>query len=130
MLVEYSWKPSSTFINAVRYAVHALCLEDVPGVLTIEKLTQPGVMGDAYFDGVDEYTVRVTSEDLGTIFHELVHVMQYANYELEVYGEGNAYWKGQTLEGLSYDTCPWEIEAYHIEQVLLKCFNAQSEKNS
>jgi hypothetical protein len=130
MLVEYSWKPSSTFKNAVRYAVHALCLEDVPGVLTIENLTQPGVMGDAYFDGVDEYTVRVTSEDLGTIFHELVHVMQYANYELEVYGEGNAYWKGQTLEGLTYATCPWEIEAYHIEQVLLKCFNAQSEKNS
>ena len=117
-------------MGAVEYGLHALCLEDTQGTLTIEKVPQALILGDAYFDGIDEYTIRVTTEDLATIFHELTHVMQYANYELEVYNVGNAYWKGETLKGLSYEESPWEIEANHIEQVLLKCFKRHTEKSS
>ena len=92
---------------------------------------------DAYHCCVEkgEHEIEIQSglieEDfVSAIFHEMVHVMQYANYELEVYGEGHGYWQGQTIKGLTYETSPWEIEAYHIEQILLKCFNAQREKNS
>lgn len=125
-----NWLPSLEFIRAVEYGLHALCLENYKGDLLIEKVDQEGVLGDAIFDGVDEFHIRVTSEDLATIFHELVHVMQFANYELEVYDEGHGYWKGETLEGLTYENSPWEIEAHHIEQVLLKCFELHRQKSS
>ena len=118
MEVRYpDWLPSLKFLGAVEYGLHALCLEDVPGTLTIEKVPQALILGDAYFDGIDDYVIRVTTEDLSTIFHELTHIMQYANYELEVYNEGHGYWKGETLDGLTYENSPWEIEAHHIEKV-------------
>lgn len=130
MQVQYDWNPSTRFVQAVEYGIHALCLEEEQGTLSIEKVPQALILGDAYFDGVDEYTIRVTTEDLATIFHELTHIMQYSKYELEVYNVGNAYWKGETLKGLSYEESPWEIEANHIEQVLLKCFKRHTEKSS
>lgn len=124
------WTPSLEFLHAVEYGLYALCLEATEGTLTIEKVEQEGVLGDAYFDGLDEYTVRLTTEDLSTLFHELTHVMQYSLYELEVYNEGHGYWKGETLTGLTYEDCPWEVEAYHMEQVLLKCFELHKQKSS
>lgn len=126
------WTPPKMFRDAVQYAIDAMCLEEIPGTLTIECKSKTGkeMLGDSYYDGIDEYTIRLWTLDLSTLFHEMVHVMQYANYELEVYGEGHGYWQGQTIKGLTYETSPWEIEAYHIEQILLKCFNAQREKNS
>ena len=131
MEVRYpDWLPSLKFMHAVEYGLHALCLEDVHGTLRIEKVPQALILGDAYFDGIDEYTIRVTTEDLATLFHELVHIMQYSLYELEVYQEGNAYWKGEMMEGLSYEESPWELEAHHIEKVLLKCFELHRQKSS
>jgi hypothetical protein len=124
------WLPSLKFMGAVEYGLHALCLEDVHGTLKIERVPQALILGDAYFDGIDEYTIRVTTEDLATLFHELVHIMQYSLYELEVYQEGNAYWKGEMMEGLSYEESPWELEAHHIEKVLLKCFELHRQKSS
>ena len=117
------WLPSLKFMSAVEYGLHALCLDETPGTLYIEKVPQALILGDAYFDGVDEYTIRVTTEDLATLFHELTHVMQYSLYELEVYKEGHAYWKGEVVEGLTYEKSPWEVEAHHIEKILLKCFS-------
>lgn len=123
MEVRYpDWLPSLKFMGAVEYALHALCLEEIPGTLTIEKIPQALILGDAYFDGLDEYSIRVTTEDLATLFHEMTHVMQFSLYELEVYKEGHAYWKGEMLENLTYENSPWEIEAYHIEKILLNCF--------
>jgi hypothetical protein len=124
------WLPSLKFMGAVEYGLNALCLEDVHGTLKIERVPQALILGDAYFDGIDEYTIRVTTEDLATLFHELVHIMQYSLYELEVYQEGNAYWKGEMMEGLSYEESPWELEAHHIEKVLLKCFELHRQKSS
>ena len=117
-------------MHAVEYGMYCLMLEDTPGTLTIEKVPQALILGDAYFDGIDEYSIRVTTEDLATVFHELVHIMQYSLYELEVYKEGHAYWKGQMLEGLTYEESPWEREAHHIEQVLLRSFKIHQQKNS
>ena len=54
--------------------------------------------------------------------HEMVHVMQSANYELELYGEGHGYWQGEVVKGLTYETSPWEIEATRLESILVKNF--------
>lgn len=126
------WRPSRQFTNALEYGINALCLEKVEGNLLIEKVdTEHSVpLGDCMFDGLDDYHIRLTSLDVGVLFHELVHVMQYANYELEIYEEGHGYWKGKVLKGLSYEESPWEVEAYHIEQILLKCFELHTQKSS
>lgn len=125
------WKPTEEFYDAVEYGIHALCLEEIPGELTIELLSgYSDALGDSYFDGVDEYTIRLSRADIPTLFHELVHVMQYANYELEVYKEGHAFWKDSTVEGLTYEESPWEIEAFHMEQVLERCFRLHRQESS
>ena len=124
-------KPTEEFYQAVEYGIHALCLEEVPGELTIEWVSgYSDSLGDCMFDGIDEYHIRLTSYDIGTLFHELTHVMQYSNYELEVYKEGHGYWQGKMHEGLTYDESPWEVEAYHMEQVLLRCFEVHRQKSS
>lgn len=129
MEVWYEFKATEEFYEAVEYGMHALCLEDVPGGLTIELVSGNSLpLGDSYFDGVDEYHIRLTTFDTSTLFHELVHVMQYANYELEVYNEGHGFWQGRTLEGLTYEESPWEVEAFHMEQVLERCFRAHRQK--
>lgn len=126
-----SWKPSEEFYDAVEYGIHALCLEEIPGELTIELVSgNPVTLGDSYFDGIDEYSIRLTKPDISTLFHELVHVMQYANYELEVYKEGHGFWQGKTLEGLTYEESPWEIEAYHMEKALYRCFRQHLKETS
>lgn len=125
------WHPKQELKDAVEYGMHALCLDEMPGRLIIEKqFDKTDRLGDSYFDGIDDYSIRLWQDDPATVFHELTHIMQYANYELEVYDEGHGYWKGETVEGLSYEESPWEIEAHHIEQVLLKCFEAFNEKSS
>lgn len=125
------WKPTESFYEAVDYGIHALCLEEIPGELTIELVSDyPDAIGDCYFDGIDSYHIRLSSPDISTLFHEMTHVMQYANYELEVYREGYGYWQGKMHEGLSYYDSPWEVEAFHMEQVLTRCFEAQQKKSS
>ena len=126
------WLPDRRFLQALEYGIHALCLERVDGQLTIERVQSEHEvpLGDCMFDGIDDYHIRLTTMDVGVLLHELVHVMQYANYELEVYDEGHGYWQGKTLMGLTYEDSPWEIEAHHIEQILLRCFDATTEKSS
>lgn len=111
--------------DAVMFCRDVLLLAEVPGTLTIkifEPIEGQDHYGDCTFDGVDEYEVRLWDQSLETIMHEMVHVMQSANYELELYSEGRAYWQGQMVEGLTYDTSPWEIEATRLESILVKNF--------
>jgi hypothetical protein len=111
--------------DAIMFCRDVLLLSDVPGRLIV-KIFQPlegqDHCGDCVFDGVDEYEMRLWDQSLETIMHEMVHVMQCANYELELYGEGKAYWQGQMVDGLTYDTSPWEIEATYLESILVKNF--------
>ena len=110
--------------SAISYAIDALLLDEVPGTLVV-KIFQPleqDTYGDSTFDGVDEYEIRLWSQDLETVMHEMVHIMQCANYELELYGEGHAYWQGVIVQGLSYDDSPWEIEASRLESILVRNF--------
>ena len=118
------WTPSEETMKAVDFGIHALCLDQIPEDLFVTKETDPrsGVVADCYHDGLDEYEVRLWAEDTSSILHELVHVMQYANYELEVYSEGKAYWQGQMYDNLTYVESPWEIEAFRLETILLESF--------
>lgn len=110
--------------GAIDFCRDVLLLDDIPGTLEV-KIFQPleqDTYGDSTFDGVDEYEIRLWSQDLETVMHEMVHIMQCANYELELYGEGHAYWQGSIVQGLSYEESPWEIEASRLESILVKNF--------
>lgn len=110
--------------RAIDFCRDVLLLDDIPGRLIVKvfKPLEQDTYGDSTFDGVDEYEIRLWSQDLETVMHEMVHIMQCANYELELYGEGHAYWQGTIIQGLSYEESPWEIEASRLESILVKNF--------
>lgn len=54
-----------------------------------------------------------------TLFHEMIHVKQYAEGRLEQ----NGVWLGEKID-CAYDEMPWEIEAHEMESVMVKQFNA------
>lgn len=130
--VYLDWSPSQEIKQAVEYGIHALCLDTIPGELFISKESESreGVVADCYHDGLDEYEIRLWTEDISAILHEIVHVMQYANYELEMYSEGRGYWQGKMYENLTYEESPWEIEAFRLEEILVKNFKAEKEHSS
>ena len=59
-------------------------------------------------------------EILRTIFHELVHVKQYIAGELTSEGEIMR-WNGTVYIG-AYELLPWEVEAFELEEVMMKSF--------
>jgi hypothetical protein len=55
-----------------------------------------------------------------TLFHELAHVKQYTSGHRE---EGMAnFWMGNSFYG-PYENLPWEVEAFEIEEKIMKAFN-------
>jgi len=56
-------------------------------------------------------------EMIVTLFHEMVHVKQYAEGRLEQVGV----WLGQKYD-CDYVDLPWEVEAHEIEQVMMEKF--------
>lgn len=59
---------------------------------------------------------------LTTIFHEMVHVMQYAKgYMKDKNSEGTkVYWKGYDYSNYPYSKQPWERQAFRMQEILLK----------
>lgn len=56
-------------------------------------------------------------EMIVTLFHELVHVQQYASGRLEHGGK----WLGKVYD-CAYIELPWEIEAHKLEGVMMEKF--------
>jgi hypothetical protein len=56
-------------------------------------------------------------EMIVTLFHEMIHVKQYADGRLEQVGV----WLGKKYE-CAYDQLPWEIEAHEMEKVMMEKF--------
>ena len=58
---------------------------------------------------------------LSTLAHEMVHIKQYINGELN---DGMTLWKGKKVDSdkMDYWLHPWEIEAFGVEQGLLYKF--------
>lgn len=70
----------------------------------------------------DEITItiakRLSPENvIRTIFHELVHVKQYETGRLEF----GMIWEGK-IYTCDYDSRPWEIEAFELEEYMIKSF--------
>lgn len=80
----------------------------------------------SYGDCIDlnhEIVVRVSKQShwLKTLFHELVHVKQYINDELEL-EQDFAMWKGRLYKSdeTEYWDSPWEVEARKKEEKLYR----------
>ena len=78
------YEQQETLDSVIYWGLKALCLEELDATLTITNmmgiLEDSGRDADMYFDGVDEFHMRVWTLDEAVIFHELVHMMQYARY--------------------------------------------------
>ena len=62
-----------------------------------------------------------------TLFHELTHVRQYANVDLDDIDDNTCWWKGHQYRGTFEDTeskdywnAPWEVEARYLGEKLRK----------
>ena len=64
---------------------------------------------------------RLKGDDFITcVLHELVHVKQQFKGELKEMKGIEKMWKGEVHIGIDYLNLPWEKEAYHMQEVLLK----------
>ena len=83
---------------------------------------------------IDDYNRTRTDTEWGhailkTLAHELVHVKQFLKRELVDTNGLESKWKGEAYLYIDYYNLPWEKEAYHLQEVLLKeykdeCHNA------
>jgi hypoxanthine phosphoribosyltransferase len=58
-------------------------------------------------------------EAIRTLFHELVHLKQYETGRLEVGSPQR--WLGISIED-KYENLPWEVEAFELEEKMMKSF--------
>lgn len=110
---------TALFDSAVSFACKYLKL-DVDLTIEFETL-QKHQCGFCDYDE-DEVIVTIAkrlskNEAIRTLFHELVHVKQYADGRLD-----HGYkWHGQVYED-DYANLPWEIEAFDLEEKMVEAF--------
>lgn len=66
---------------------------------------------------------KLTGDDfLVTIFHEMVHVMQYAKGIMKDLNQDGTkvYWRGYDYSNYQYRRQPWERQAYRMQEILLR----------
>lgn len=105
--------------NAVSFAFSYLQI-DVDFVLEFETLRRHQYGFCDYDEDEIILTIakRLSPKDaIRTLFHELVHVKQHIDGRLE-YGYK---WRGQVYE-CDYNDLPWEVEAYDLEEKMMKAF--------
>lgn len=130
MLVEVTGKPrrlkAAVLNDALTYAFKYLRLEE-DGWIDIVFKKDCDAHGYATHDEEEEYGVEINStlsvyEMVGTLFHELVHIKQYATGRL-VSAEGRKpnRWEGKVCR-LEYAKQPWEVEAYDLERKMMRNF--------
>lgn len=105
--------------HAISFACSYLEL-DVNLTIQFERL-EKGKCGYCDYDE-DEVIITIAKrlslkEILRTLFHEMVHVKQHVEGRLE-YGYK---WMGIVYED-NYHNLPWEIEAYELEERMMKIF--------
>ena len=68
-----------------------------------------------------EIDKRLKDDDFITcVLHELIHVKQQFKGELKEMNGIEKMWKGEVHICIDYMNLPWEKEAYHMQEVLLK----------
>jgi hypothetical protein len=105
--------------RAVSFAADFLSL-DVDLLIEFESLKKHQC-GFCDYDA-DEVILTISKrlsvqEMIVTLFHEMIHVKQYADGRLEQVGV----WLGKKYE-CAYDQLPWEIEAHEMEKVMMEKF--------
>jgi len=110
--------------HAISYGITRLGLWSCP--VGLEVILKNFNDEDHYGDSIDlddRFVVRITKKDnwVKTIFHELEHVRQYAEDELEL-EVGTAMWRGERFDNPDYATCPWEVMACAVEESLYEEF--------
>lgn len=109
--------------SAVSFACSYLQL-DIDMTIEFESLKR-NQCGFCDYDGeYDEVIVTIAKrlsvkDAIRTLFHELVHVRQYVDGRLEV--GSPQIWYGVAIED-KYENLPWEIEAFEIEEKMMKVF--------
>lgn len=74
----------------------------------------------------EKYRDMKVREYVLTIFHELVHLRQYATGQLRSLNDGSATWKGKNYpEDTVYWLMPWEVEAQGLEVSIYQLFIAK-----
>jgi hypothetical protein len=110
--------------KAVSFACDYLNL-DVDLTIEFESLKKHQC-GFCDYDGeYDEVIVTIAKrlslrEMLLTLFHEMVHVHQYASGRLE----HGSKWFGKVYK-CAYEELPWEIEAHEMESAMMKKFEME-----
>lgn len=112
--------------HAISYGIARLGLWACP--IGLEVILKNFNDEEHYGDSIDlddKFVVRISKRDnwLKTIFHELEHVRQYAEDELEL-ESGMAMWRGERFENPEYATSPWEVMANVVEEELYEEFIA------
>jgi hypothetical protein len=125
------WSEFDTVLarEAVNFGIDYLGLWacDTPLRVVLRGYYDCGTYGDS-LDLDTEIIIRLSPEDhwIKTIFHELAHVRQYVDDELEL-EEKTAVWKGEiytrTIGG--YMDEPWEIEARELEETIYRDFRTK-----
>ena len=117
---------------AVEYGLCSLGLWHCPTRMTvILRDFKEGHFGDS-LDLDYKYVIRISKQGnwVKTIFHELEHIRQYAEDELEL-EPAVAMWRGEMFEDQDYETSPWEVMAREVEETLYDEFmEAITEINS
>ena len=112
-VASFAWKELFPRINNCYIELHLKKMDGYQG--TCEQIDDR------------EYELQIDSkqsyEDFVTcIFHEMVHVMQYAKgYMKDKNSEGTkVYWKGYDYSNYPYSKQPWERQAFRMQEILLK----------
>ena len=125
MIYEVINKPkrldTAAFDSAVSFACCYLNI-DVDLMIEFDRFPKHHY-GDCDYDE-DEVVVRIarrlsTKDAIRTLFHELVHIKQYEEGRLEVGSPQR--WLG-TPVNFDYNERPWEIEAFDLEERMMKTF--------
>ena len=83
---------------------------------------------DVFFISLSQelLTLDMKDELIETICHEAIHIKQYIRKELKESKWSNVQiWKGKPVftDSLDYYDLPWEIEAYNMEEDIVKRIN-------
>lgn len=115
-LVEFGIRRLMPRIRNLDIVVRLRNIKDAhDGLCVKEDEREYEIQVNCYQSGMDEEYLKEI------ILHEMVHVKQFVRKEMN--DEGTA-WKGKLVETKNYMSLPWEIEAYALEGLLVKEFNA------
>lgn len=128
-------------IRMVEWSGHKLMTDRLLDKLSIQvvfkKFTNK-FSGYCYGDKNKTYIIEVNTNktkrnQVRTLFHEMVHVKQFAKGELKFYTYKHelAKWMGEEHNDTDYEYCdlPWEIEAHDRESELYRMYTTHLKNN-